>query len=160
MRIGSIVAALLVLLSVGFAAIPATADQAPGTQHDVETVVETYNQNIDQVPDVIANRFSNERVAVTIERAERPAVTYTAVTDDQARVVEFSEGANDPTIRVETDAETIREIANTKPSDRREAALEAYNSDAVQVEGVGLTNTVKVETVEIGYSIANALGFF
>lgn len=160
MRIGSIAVALLVLLSVGLASVPAAAEQAPGTQHDVETVVETYNQNVDRVPDVIANRFSNERVEITIHQSGGQDVTYTAVTDGQARVVEFYEGSNDPTIRVETDAETIREIANSNPQNRRDVALQAYNSDAVQVEGVGITNTVKVESVEIGYTIANALGLF
>lgn len=160
MRIGSIAVALLVLMSVGLAAAPAAAEQAPGTQHDVETVVETYNQNVERVPDVIANRFSNERVEITVEQSSEPDATYTAVTDGQARVVEFYEGSNDPTIRVETDADTIREIANSDPQNRRDVALEAYNSDAVQVEGVGVTNTVKVESVELGYRVANALGLF
>jgi hypothetical protein len=92
---------------------------------------------------------------MTVEGSDG-AVTYTAVTDANAKVVEFEAGANDPTIRVTTDEATIRDIAEAE--DTGAAAVDAYESDDVTVEGVGVTNTVTVETAKLGYEVGSALG--
>lgn len=147
--------ALAVLLTVGLAAGPvAAAGQA--SQADTEDVVEVYNQNVDQAPDVIRDRFADERVVLTVERAGEEDEVYTAVTDEDARIVSLEEGADDPTMRVTTDEETMRDIAESE--DTVGTAVDAYRSDRVEVEGVGVTNTVTVEATKIGYAVASKLG--
>lgn len=154
MRIAPLAVTLAVLLSVGLLATPAALAQP--TQPDTREVLDVYDQNIEQVPDVIRNRFADERVEVTIERSGESDEVYTVVTDGDARVVSFEEGSDDPTLRVKTDETTVREVAQS--NDTKSAALEAYRSDRVEVEGVGVTNTVKVEATKVGYRVASSLG--
>lgn len=154
MRIAPKAVVLAVVLLAGLVAAPA-AVAAQSAEGDAESVVQAYNDNIGDAPDVIADRFADERIAMTVEGSDG-AVTYTAVTDANAEVVEFEEGANDPTIRVTTDEATIRDIAEAE--DTGAAAVDAYESDDVTVEGVGVTNTVTVETAKLGYEVGSALG--
>ena len=157
MRLRALAVALAVLLSVGLAAGPVAA-AGQTSEADAEEVVEFYNQNVDEVPDVVRDRFADERVTLTVERDGQADEVYTAVTDDDARVVSLEEGSSDPTMRVTTDEETIRDIAES--NDSASAAIDAYRSDRVDVEGVGVTNTVTVEATKIGYAIADRLGLF
>ena len=145
---------LAVLLSVGMAAAPAAAEQT--SEADAQEVVEFYNQNVDQLPDVVRDQFADERVTLTVERDGQSDEVYTAVTDEDGRVVSFEEGTHDPTMRVMTDEATIRDVARSE--NPRSAAMDAYRSERVDVEGVGVTNTVKVEATKIGYAIASKLG--
>lgn len=154
MRIAPKAVVLAVVLLAGLVAAPA-AVAAQSAEGDAESVAQAYNDNIGDAPDVIADRFADERIAMTVEGSDG-AVTYTAVTDANAEVVEFEEGANDPTIRVTTDEATIRDIAEAE--DTGAAAVDAYESDDVTVEGVGVTNTVTVETAKLGYEVGSALG--
>jgi uncharacterized protein with LGFP repeats len=154
MRIAPKAVVLAVVLLVGLVAAPA-AVAAQSAEGDAESVVQAYNDNIGDAPDVIANRFADERITMTVEGSDGEA-TYTAVTDGNAEVVSFEEGENDPTIRVTTDEETISEIAESE--DTGAAAVEAYESEDVTVEGVGVTNTVTVETAKLGYEVGSALG--
>lgn len=155
MRIAPVAVALAVLLTVGLAAGPvAAAGQA--SQADTEDVVEVYNQNVDEAPDVIRDRFADERVVLTVERAGEEDEVYTAVTDDEARIESLEEGAHDPTMRVTTDEQTMRDISESE--DTVGTAVEAYRSDRVDVEGVGVTNTVTVEATKLGYAVASKLG--
>ena len=158
MRIAPIAVALAVLLTVGLAAGPAAAvaQESQASQADAEEVVEVYNQNVDEAPDVIRDRFADERVVLTVERAGQEDEVYTAVTDEDARIVSLEEGAHDPTMRVTTDEQTIRDIAESE--DTVGTAVDAYRSDRVDVEGVGVTNTVTVEATKIGYAVASKLG--
>lgn len=157
MRLRALAVALAVLLSVGLAAGPVAAAEQT-SEADAKEVVEFYNQNVDEAPDVVRDRFADERVTLTVERDGQTNEVYTAVTDDDARIVSFEEGSHDPTMRVTTDEETVRNIAQSE--DSAGAAVDAYQSDRIAVEGVGVTNTVKVEATEIGYAIASKLGLF
>lgn len=155
MRLSATAVTLAVLLVVGLAGAPAavgaqSAQAAPGG------VAEAYNQNVDQLPDLIRNRFADERVVMTVERAGQEDVVYTAVTDDDAQIVSIEEGEHDPTLEVTTDEATLREVTNS--SQPMNAAIDAYESEDVQVEGVGIANTVTVEATKLGYSIASGLG--
>lgn len=158
MRIKPLAAALAVLLTVGLVAGPAAvaAQESQASQADAEEVVEMYNQNVDQAPDVVRDRFADERVVLTVERAGEEDEVYTAVTDEDARIVSLEEGAHDPTMKVTTDEQTMRDIAQSE--DTVGTAVDAYRSDRVEVEGVGVTNTVTVEATKIGYAVASKLG--
>lgn len=157
MRSTLLALALAVGLVAGLGAAPALAAQQPAAvDQDTEQVIEAYNENVDEVPTVIRNRFADERVAITLEREGAENLQYTAVTNADAEVTSVEEGVVDPTVKVTTDEETVREVANSEhPGD---AGVEAYESEDVQVEGVGVTNTVKVESVKLGYNIASTLG--
>lgn len=157
MRLSPLAIGLAVLLTVSLAGMPAAAAvQESDNDYDPEELASAYNENIDSVPDVIQNRAADERVELNVHTSEGETVTYTAVTDDDARITEIREGSHDPTIRVTTDEATIREVANAE--DTATAASEAYESGDIRVEGVGTANTVKVEAVKIGHSIGSALG--
>lgn len=157
MRLSPLAIGMAVLLTVSLAGIPAAAAvQESENSNDAEDIAAAYNENIDALPDVLQNRAADERVELNVQTSEGETVTYTATTDEDARVTEIREGSHDPTIRVTTDEETIREVANAE--DTGAAASEAYESGDIQVEGVGLTNTVKVQAVKIGHSIGSALG--
>lgn len=157
MRLAPLAVTLAVLLSAGLLAAPAAA--AGGSADagaDAEQVVEYYNAHVDEAPDVVRDRFADERVALVVEHSDGPDAEYTAVTDEDARVVSLEEGVHDPTVRVTTDEATLRDIADSE--DRVDAALDAYHSDRIEVEGVGVTNTVAVEATEVGYAVASELG--
>lgn len=158
MRIAPVAVALAVLLTAGLVGGPAAvaAQDSQASQADAEDVVAVYNQNVDQAPDVIRDRFADERVVLTVERAGEEDEVYTAVTDEDARIQSLEEGAHDPTMRVTTDEETMRDIAQSE--DTVGTAVDAYRSDRVEVEGVGITNTVTVEATKIGYAVASKLG--
>ncbi|WP_336136083.1 hypothetical protein [Natronomonas amylolytica] len=157
MRLSPLAIGLAVLLTVSLAGMPAAAAvQERDDSHSAENVAATYNENVGDLPDVIKNRATNERVELTIETADGEAVTYTAITDDEARVTELREGSHDPTLRVSTDEATIREISNADNTGA--AAAEAYDSGDIRIEGVGMVNSVTVEAVKVGHSIGSALG--
>lgn len=148
---------LVVALTAGLGAAPAMAAQeTAAVDHDIEEAIDAYNAHVDEVPTVIRNRFANERVAITLERDDGEDIQYTAVTNGDAEVTDVDEGIVDPTIKVTTDEATVREVAQSE--DPGAAGVEAYESEDVQVEGVGVTNTVKVESVKLGYKIASTLG--
>jgi hypothetical protein len=155
MRLSPAAVAFAALLAVGLVATPAAAAVEP-TADDAEEAVELYNENVDEVPDFIRDRFADERVVVRVERTGEADVVYTAETDEDARVVAFEEGEHDPTLRVVTDEKTIREVADAE--NPRVAAMNAYESDDVSVEGVGFTDSLRVALAEIGHEIASALG--
>ncbi|MEF8806486.1 hypothetical protein [Natronomonas sp.] len=157
MRLSPLAIGLAVLLTVSLAGMPAAAAvQESDNSTDAEDVAAAYNENVDDLPDVIKNRATNERVELTIETSDGETVTYTAITDDEARVTELREGSHDPTLRVSTDEETIREVANADNTSA--AASEAYESGDIQIEGVGVVNSVTVEVVKVGHSIGSSLG--
>lgn len=164
MRHTPVAVALALLLTVGLTAAPAAAagsadadvDAAVTADVDAEEVVEAYNEHVDEAPDVVRDRFADERVALVVERGGEPDVEYTAVTDGDARVVSLEDGSDDPTVRVTTDEATVDEIAGA--DDEVDAALDAYHEDRVEVEGVGITNTVVVGATEVGYAVASELG--
>ena len=155
MRLSPVAVALAALLAVGLVATPAAAAVEP-TEDDAREAVQLYNQHVEEVPDALRERFADERVALRLERDGEEDVVYTAVTDEEGRVVTYQEGEHDPTLRVSTDEETVREVADAE--DPRATALEAYESDDVDVDGVGVRNSIWVTLTEIGYRIASALG--
>jgi hypothetical protein len=130
------------------------ADQS--TDANLETVVDVYNDRVDEVPGVIRDRFADERVEVVIEHPDGADETYTAVTDDSARVTSLEAGSDDPTIRVTTDASTVGDVAES--DDAVDTAVDAYRSDRVDVEGVGLANSVAIEATKVGYAVGSQLG--
>lgn len=154
MRLTPAAVALAALLAVGLVATPVAAVEP--TEDDAREAVQLYNERVDEVPDAIRDRFADERVVVRVEREGQEDVVYTAITDEDARVVDYREGEHDPTLRVSTDEETVREVADAE--NPRATAVNAYESDAVDVEGVGVKNSLLVKLTEIGYRIGSALG--
>lgn len=154
MRLTPAAVALAALLAVGLVVTPVAAVEP--TEDDAREAVQLYNERVDEVPDAIRDRFADERVVVRVEREGQEDVVYTAVTDEDARVVTYREGEHDPTLRVSTDEETVREVAGAE--NPRATAVNAYESDAVDVEGVGVKNSLLVKLTEIGYRIGSALG--
>lgn len=158
-----IAVALVALLAVGLAVGPAAAagqstDADQSSDVNLESVVDVYNHQVGDVPDVIRDRFADERVEVVIEQPDGAEETYTAVTDDSARVVSLESGTTDPTLRVTTDRGTVENIAQS--NDTVGTAVDAYGSDRVDVEGVGIANAVTVEATKVGYAVASRLGLF
>jgi hypothetical protein len=157
MRLASLAVAMAVLLTVGLAAGPAAVvAQEDERSADAGSVASAYNENVDELPGVIKNRAADERVELNVERSDGGTATYTAITDDDARITELREGSHDPTLRVTTDEATIREIANAENT--AGAAAEAYRSDDIRIEGVGVVNSVTVEVVKVGHAVGSALG--
>lgn len=157
--------ALALLLTVGLTAAPAAAvgqsseadvEVDADAEVDAEAVVAAYNAHVEEAPDVLEDRFADERVTLIVERSGQPDVAYTAVTDGEARVTSLEEGVDDPTVRVSTDEATLEEIANA--DDEVDTARDAYHADRIDVEGVGITNSLAVGATEIGYAVATKLG--
>jgi hypothetical protein len=155
MRHTQLAITIAALLAIGLATAPAAVGAEPADA-DVDAVFELYNRNVGEAPDVVRDRFADERVALTIERTGEEDLVYTAVTDASARIESVEAGEHEPTLRVTTDEATVRDVAEA--DDTAAAAVEAYESGAVEVEGVGPTNTVKVEATKIGLDIASRLG--
>ncbi len=131
---------------------------------DMDRLVTQYNANVDEAPGLVTNRLAGERVELRVgsgndvASANSGSVYHFELADD-GRIADHGAGpADDPTVRVLTSENTLEEILTSdQPGTEFRAA---YNDGTVDIEGVGITNTVKVEATKFAVSAGSALGLF
>lgn len=153
-----LVVGIVVAATLGTGAVAAQEDQRSDDRlvENLDALANTYNQNLEQVPGVFRDQLANERVEVVVE-SDDGANHYAAKTGDGARVTAIERGeAENPTVRVTTDTETLEEIRTA--DDPASTAVDAYDSGEIKISGVGVVNAVKVTVVEAAVSVGRTLG--
>lgn len=131
---------------------------------DMDQLVSQYNANVDEAPGLVTNRLAGERVELRVGSGDDVATAnsgsaYHFELADDGRIADHGEGpADDPTVRVLTSDNALDEILT---SDQPGAEFRAaYNDGTVDIEGIGITNTIKVEATKFAVSAGSALGLF
>lgn len=112
---------------------------------DASTFVGVYNSQVESVPGLVADRVRDSNVHLQVEGdANRD---YAMVTDEDAQVVEYSEGKpEEASLRVETDCATFQEITDSeRPSETFRAA---YADGRIKLVGLGPVNYVFFEGLD------------
>lgn len=159
-RFGTSLLAVLLVVSL-FAGVAVTDSHG---ETDMDQLVSQYNANVDEAPGLVTNRLAGERVELRVGSGDEVATAnsgtaYHFELSDDGRIADHGEGpADDPTVRVLTSDNTLDEILT---SDQPGTTFrEAYNDGNVDIEGVGITNTIKVEATKFAVSAGSALGLF
>lgn len=131
------------------AAVPAVAAPSADARSqvvDLDRLVDRYNENLDRLPKPARRVLANERIAVRVEMAEGDTRAYYFGTGKKSSIERHDRDGfeNGPTVRIRTDAATVRELNETAEDDWRKAAIEAGTSDDVHMEGVGTANKMKI----------------
>ena len=151
------VAVAVVLVTAALGGVTPAAAQADCTL-DATTLgplVDEYNANVDQVPGMARGQIADERIDVQVN-ADGGERHFYAVTDADGRITEFSAGeGDDPSLRVIVDEQAMCDVL---ASDDPAAAFQtAYDSGEIDVQGVGVVNSVKIGLVKVGVGIAQWL---
>jgi phosphatidate phosphatase APP1 len=164
---------LLVIGSAGlaFGASPTSAEREPGSSAacsentsgenaDISSLVDAYNQNLEQQPAFVAGQLSGEVVDVRINGTDGGVDRYTIVTDEAGRVVRYQcqTTPDNATVRMGTNERTIEEIRNAE--NHTKAATSAYRRGAITIRGVTLENKVLVKAGQVGLALDRAAGGF
>jgi len=145
-RLWRITAIALTIVLIGQVSVAATAADSPSTDAQTPSLptlaeaVERYNDYHSEVPSIVKETLSDERVVVTLDSGE----SYYVKMGENAKIINYSHDGFDssPTIRVETDTETVRRIIDA--NDNRAAAIEAFNSGDITAEGTNMMTKLKV----------------
>jgi hypothetical protein len=131
---------------------------------DLDRLVSQYNANVEEAPGLITNRLAGERVELRVGSGDDVAsansgTVYHFELADDGRISDYGEGAADEsTVRLLTSETTLNEIlTNDQPGTTFRAA---YNDGTVDIEGVGITNAVKVEATKFAVWAGSSLGLF
>lgn len=118
-----------------------------------EPVVSTYNSNADELPSLVRNLVSGERINVHIETAEDEKVLGAVM--DGARVDSLEDGGvENPTVEFHTDVTTLEVIATAE--DPKAEAVSAFNGPRITYETHGLGSTIKFAVISV---LAKVFGF-
>lgn len=157
---GTSLLAVLLVVSL-FAGVAVTDSHG---EAEMDQLVSQYNANVDEAPGLVTNRLAGERVELRVGSGDETATAnsgsaYHFVLADDGRISDYGAGpAEDPTVRVLTSDDTLDDILT---SDQPGAAFRtAYNDGEVEIEGVGITNTVKVEATKFAVWAGSTLGLF
>lgn len=122
-----------------------------GQLGDLKRGVETYNQNVDEIP-FIGSLIGEERINCEISLDDGNVLMYGIETGKGAKVISFEVAEiSDPTMNVYTSESTIRTIMNAE--DPVSAFQDAFKTGAIKLEGVGLVNELKVGVMGVATNI-------
>ena len=149
--------AVLVIAVIG-GIVPSAVGTNGGSDlfEEMKPLVDVYNQNVADIPDVIKSFIGEERVHAEISLNDGGVLILGITTDKDAKVIGFEKGEiSDPTIKANTSENTVRIIINS--GDPVSAFQDALNTGAITYKGVGLGNEIKVGLMKAALKIA---GFF
>ena len=149
------VATFVLIALLALPAGTASAEECSLDAVRMQTLVDTYNQNVDRAPAIARGQFAGERIDVRLEASDGER-RFTAITAADGQIISLrEEAATDPTLRVETSESTVCDVV-TADSPKR-AFLDAYDGGEIDVSGVGVVNSVKASVVKIGVRITRGL---
>lgn len=128
---------------------------------DVDTMVEVYNDNYQNAPAVVGDRFAGNTVELRYANGSVPSkdggTAHTLVLDENGKVTSHSaSGTGDEDIRIRTSRETVERIVDSETPGK--AFDEAYENGEIKVSGVGLGNAVKVELAKLAVWLGKTFG--
>lgn len=138
---------------------------AQGTEEvDLGELVSAYNENVDQAPDVVRGQLAGQRVELRIGDGSTVAgpntgTAYHFTTADDGTITDYGEGeAADPTVRVRTSEDAFFAILESE--DPAGEFDRQYEAGKIEINGIGLTNAVKIELVKFAAWVGETLGLF
>lgn len=155
---------VLLAIAVVLSTVPGPALAQDAEDVNVDRLVEVYNANADQAPDIVRGRLAGRSVELRIGEGSTLAgantgTAYHFTTADDGTVVDYGEGdASDPDYRIRTSEETFFAVLNA--SDPAAEFDRQYRDGNVKINGVGVTNTVVVESVKFAGWVGKTLGLF
>lgn len=151
------IALAALLLAAGASGLAVAQEDGESGSQDIGELVEVYNANLDEAPGFVKGQLAGETVEIAIDTGDNGTQYYHATLAESARITDYGEGpAEDPDVRVTTDAETLEAIQSAEtPSDR---AVEAYESGEISIQGVGTVNSIEITAVEVGVAVGQFLG--
>jgi hypothetical protein len=158
----AVVGLVLGLLAAG--TVGAQSDGAGTGDVDLERLVETYNANVDEAPDIARGQLAGQTIEIRVGDGEELAAKDTGTafyvtTAESGRVTDYGDGdAESPTIRVRTSEATLDRILNAEEPGR--AFDEAYSNGEIQINGLTLTESVKIEVVKFAVWLGKTFGLF
>lgn len=153
---------VLLAVTIVLSAVPGPALAQDADDVNIDRLVDVYNANADQAPDIARGRLAGRSVELRIGDGPTVAGTdtgtaYHFTTDDDGTVVDYGEGdAADPDYRVRTSEDAFFAVLNASDP---AAEFERQRGDGnVKINGVGVTNTVVVEGVKFAGWVGKTLG--
>ncbi len=141
-------AILVLFLAFFFISPNALAETNETSEIDLEVIREFYNSNIQAYPEV-ANLFVNERMNIYVE-----GYGVVGIVTQNSEIMEISEGElADPTVKINTDMQTIEKIMNGEVS-----VVDELKSGGITFEGVGFFNWLRLAFANFIFSILSFFG--
>lgn len=151
----TLLASILLLSLLAVPVGTAGAEECTLDPASLQSLVADYNEHVEQAPGLVRSQFAGERIDVRLD-ASGGERRFAVVTAADGRITAFEEGeAEDPTLRVETTESTFCSVVGA--DDHSAAFVDAYESGAIEVSGVGTVNAVKVGAVKFGVTITRVL---
>ncbi|WP_435195835.1 hypothetical protein [Natronomonas sp. EA1] len=152
-----------VLATVLLASVAPVSAQSDSSELDLDSLVSTYNANLDQAPDIAKGQLAGKRVELRVGEGSTLATAdtgtaYHFTTNDDGAITEYGEGdATNPQIRVRTSEATMNDVLTA--DDPGKAFNEAYENGEIEISGLTFTEGVKVELVKFAVWVGKLLGF-
>ncbi|MDY6826808.1 MAG: hypothetical protein SVV67_06495 [Bacillota bacterium] len=152
LKLAVLVLAIVVVFS--FIAVPVGAQEteaeANSTYELLLPYVYLYNDNIDQIPDVVKSLFAGEKIILHVSMEDDSEELIGIVTTEDSCLIEqyLAGGVEEPTLRVYIDRATIdRHLANPVSEEIIDTAVN------LKMEGVGIGNQIKVFVLSLAQKI-------
>jgi hypothetical protein len=159
-RLLGVILAVAVVLSV----VPGPAVAQDADDVNLDRLVEAYNANVDRAPGVVRGQLAGQSVELRVGEGSTVAgpdsgTVYRFTTAENGTVTSYAEGeAADPDYRVRTSEDAFLAIVDS--SDPAAEFGEQRDAGNVRINGVGVSNAVKVEAVKAAVRIGQTLGLF
>lgn len=157
-RVGVVV---FTALLVGSLFVGSAAAQADGGD-EIDHLVDEYNANVDEAPSILTNRLAGEQVELRVGSGAETATAdtgtaYRLAVGGDGRITASDTGDHpDATVRVLTSERTMNRMLHS--DDPNAAFGSAYDAGEIEIEGVGVVNTAKVELAKGGVWVGRTLG--
>jgi hypothetical protein len=163
-RLLGVLLAVAVVLSV--APGPALAQDTGDV--DIDRLVEVYNANVDQAPDIVRGQLAGQEIELrigdgsTVAGVDTGAVYSFRLRDDGTVADGYGEGeADDPAYRVRTSEDVFFDVLESETPAEAAATFDRhYEAGRIKVNGVGVTNAVRVEAVKFAVWAGKTFGLF
>jgi hypothetical protein len=163
-RIAGVVLAVAVVLSV----VPGSAVAQDAGEVDIDRLVEVYNANVDQAPDIVRGQLAGQEIELrigdgsTVAGADTGAVYHFRLRDDGTVADGYGEGeADDPDYRIRTSEDVFFDVLESETPAEAAAAFERhYDAGRIRINGVGVANSVRVEAVKFAVWAGKTFGLF
>lgn len=158
LRVTAGLLAALVVLS----AAPALGAQSGGTL-DLDTMVDTYNANLGDAPGIAKGELAGKSIELRVGSGSTMATpssgsSYHFTTNSDGTITDFGEGdATNGNVRVRTSEDTLDGILES--GDPAAAFNTAYENGEIAINGMTLTDSIRIELVKFGVWLGKLLGF-
>jgi len=151
----TMVALLVVLTTAPGVVLAAQSGDAQSEPIDLNRTVEQYNDRTDEVPSIVTETISDERIAVEVDETDSGTETYYIETGDDGEITDYgtSEPSEEVTIRLETDESVLTDIQQA--DDQKTEAIQRFNDGDIEAEGTDVMTRMEVNFADSVLSAKN-----